>query len=266
MSEAMTDSLPQSSVLDVGDGPAVLLLHGTAPGTTADANFNRMIPALGGYRVLAPDLIGFGDSAKPVDLTYGPRLWTRQAWQILDERELDQVVVVGNSMGARVALSMALEQPDRIAGLVLLSTRLRPSQSHAQRLLRDYVPSPEAMEQLLRECFVTDQDIVTPALVRQRYEVSARPGAHEAMQSVFAGLAAAGPGHTDEELESISVPTLILHGREDRVVPAENSVLLAQHMPHADLHLLSRTGHWLQIERAGLVNALINRFLTECTR
>lgn len=85
------------------------------------------------------------------------------------------------------------------------------------------------------------------------------------MQSVFAGLAAAGPGHTDEELESISVPTLILHGRQDRVVPAENGVLLAQHMPRADLHL-SRTGHWLQIERAGLVNALINRFPTECTR
>ena len=264
MTSIRTGSLPHSSVLDTGTGSAVLLLHGTAPGTTANGNFATMVPALEGYRVLAPDLLGFGESAKPLDVDYGPQLWADQAWDLLDSRGIDRVAVVGNSMGARVALTMALAHPARVSGLVLLSARLHPSTSPAQKLLREYVPSREGMERLIRECFVTDQTLVTPEMVEQRFELSAQPGAHEAMQQVFAGLAAAGPGHTEEDLGRVRAPTLILHGRLDQIVPAHNSVDFAALMPHADLHLLAHTGHWLQIERADLVNALIRDFLQEC--
>jgi 2-hydroxymuconate-semialdehyde hydrolase len=255
-----------SSVLDTGSGSAVLLLHGTAPGTTAHGNFAELLPALAVYRTLAPDLLGFGNSAKPVDVDYGPELWARQAWQLLDERGIDQVAIVGNSMGARIALTMALEQRARIRGLVLLSTRIVASPpSPAQKLLREYTPSRAGMERLVRECFATDPNIVTTELVQDRFEASARPGAHEAMQHVFAGLATA-PALDPAALAGFTAPVLLLHGREDRIVPADNGLRLAELLPHADLHLLADTGHWLQIERARTVNTLVADFLTRCLR
>ena len=200
----------------------------------------------------------------PLDFNYGPELWSRQAWQILDDRGIERVAVVGNATGARIALIMALARPSRVRGLILLSTRVTPTSSPAQALLRAYTPSLEAMERLLRECFATDPALVTPEVVRQRYEASARPGAHEAMQRVFAGLAAAGPGLADGDLASVTAPVMLLHGREDRVVPADDGIRMAALLPHADLHLLGGTGHWLQIERAATVNALITDFLIRC--
>ncbi|MDL5156226.1 alpha/beta fold hydrolase [Actinomycetospora termitidis] len=251
------------SVSDHGDGPPVLLLHGTAPGTTAEGNFSALRPELAGFRTVAPDLLGFGASAKPLDLPYGPELWARQAWHLLDERGIDRVVVIGNSMGARVALTMASTTPSRIRGLVLLSTRVLPSRTSAQTLMRRYTPDLAAMERLVRECFVTDPAVVTADLIRRRFEASAAPGAHEAMQAVFAGLAA-DTGLSEDDLARVATPALVLHGRGDRVVPAENAVRLAELLPHADVHLLAGTGHWLQIERAALVGALIRDFLDRC--
>ncbi len=200
--------------------------------------------------VLAPDLLGFGAASKPLDVDYGPQLWAEQSWALLDERGIDRVGVVGNSMGARVALAMAVKNPQRIRGLVLLSTRVVASATTpAQKLLRNYTPSLAGMEQLIRACFAGDQDLVTPEVIRSRYEASAQPGAHEAMQRVFAGLAAT-PALDTAELAAIAAPVLLLHGRDDRVVPADNGVRLAELLPHADLHLLAGTGHWLQTERA----------------
>jgi pimeloyl-ACP methyl ester carboxylesterase len=74
MTTPTSDAQPGDPVVDAGLGPAVLLLHGTAPGTTAVGNFGQLIPALTGYRALAPDLLGFGNSAKPADVDDGPRM------------------------------------------------------------------------------------------------------------------------------------------------------------------------------------------------
>ena len=252
--------LAEAPLLDVGEGPPVLLLHGTAPGTTAQANFSQLFPALQDYRVLAPDLLGFGNSPLSPPLEYGPELWARQAWQLLDERDISQVVLVGNSMGARIALTMASTRSDRVRGLVLFSTRMTPTTSPAQALLRSYTPSLAGMEHLLRECFVTDPALVTPEVVQERYLASARPGAHEAMQRVFEGLArAAGPATQD--IARLTIPSLLMHGREDRIVPSTDGAKLADLMPHADLHILAGTGHWFQLERAATVNLLITDFL-----
>ena len=80
------------------------------------------------------------------------------------------------------------------------------------------------------------------------------------------GLAAAGPGLADGDLASVTAPVTLLHGREDRVVPADDGIRMAALLPHADLHLLGGTGHWLQIERAATVNALITDFLVSGAR
>lgn len=241
--------------------PALLLLHGTAPGTTAAANFAHLLPSLREYEVLAPDLLGFGDSPKPTDAVYGPHLWVEQASDLLDERGVDDVVVVGNSMGARVALTLATRAPERIRGLVLMNARLHPSRSRAQELIRDYRPNRDAMGELLRECFATDPATVTPEMVEARYRASALPGAHEAIQTFFSGLPSAGPGPSPEQLQALEIPALVVSGRDDRVVPHTDGIELAGLLPRADLHILGGTGHWFPLERAQTFTTLLLDFL-----
>lgn len=252
-------------LIDVGHGTAVLLLHGTAPGTTAAANFSSVLPALRGYRAIAPDLRGFGASDKPLGLSYGPELWVDQAFALADELALDRLVVVGNSMGARVALTMATLQPERIAGMVLMSPRLQPSRSPAQDLIKAYRPDPDAMADLLKTCFASDPATVTEQMVLDRYRDSAAPGAHDALQSMFAALSTAGPGPSPEQLRGLRIPSLVVSGREDKVVPYINAVELATLLPQADLHILGGTGHWFQLERADAFAALIRNFLGRLT-
>lgn len=260
MSGDQRSGVPEGVVLDRGTGPAVLLLHGAAPGTTAAENFAELIPALSDYRVLAPDLLGFG--ASPKDLDVGPVAWTRQAWQVLDRRDIDQVTVLGNSAGARVAIDMAIEQPGRVHGLVLLSTRMTPTSSTAQALLRAYTPSMEGMAEVVRTCFASATTTVSDALVRRRYELSAQPGAHDAMQRAFAALGQAGGAASAGDLTDLDMPAMLMHGRDDRIVPSSDGALLAELLPHADLHVFADAGHWFQNERASAVNGLVRDFLT----
>lgn len=242
--------------------PALLLLHGTAPGTTADSNFAHLLPSLTEYEVLAPDLLGFGDSPKPANLAYGPQLWVEQVADLLGGRG-DDVVIVGNSMGARVALTLAARAPERIRGLVLMSVRLHPSKSRAQQLIRDYRPNRDAMAELLRECFATDPATVTPEMVEARYRASDLPGAHEAIQTFFSALPSAGPGPSRQQLQALDVPALVVAGRGDRVVPYTDGIELAGLLPRADLHIFGGTGHWLQIERAETFTIMLKDFVEE---
>jgi pimeloyl-ACP methyl ester carboxylesterase len=245
--------------LDQGSGPAILLLHGTAPGATAAFNFRSIFPSLTAFRVVAPDLIGFGASPNGPAFGIGPDAWQEQAWKALDERGIEQATVLGNATGGRIALEMAHRDPTRITGLILLSTRISPSQSEAQTLLREYHPDMTAMRDLLARCFATDESLLTDELVRERYEASARPGAHEAMQRAFTALRS--PGLTAAQIGALDHPALVIHGRQDRVVPVQNSIELAEMLGRSDLHILADVGHWVQIERSADVNALIHGFL-----
>ena len=231
------------------------------PATTAQANFSRLIPALQDYRVLAPDLLGFGNSPLSPPLEYGPDSWARQAWQLLDERDISQVVLVGNSMGrSDRARRWPPPGPSASGGWCFSSTRMTPTTSPAQALLRNYTPSLAGMEHSGAKRLAADPALVTPEVVQERYLASARPGAQEAMQRVFEGLARdAGPATQD--IARLTIPSLLMHGREDRIVPSTDGAKLADLMPHADLHILAGTGHLFPVERAATVNLLITDFL-----
>lgn len=101
--------------------------------------------------------------------------------------------------------------------------------------------------------FPYDQAVITPEMVRTRYEASARPGAQEALRQLIAKPNPDGPtilkGFPEAVLAKIQAPTLVLHGREDKVVPLECGWLLARAIPRAELHVFGQCGHWVQIER-----------------
>ncbi len=250
---------------DVGSGDVVLFIHGSGPGVSAWANWQHTVPVLSrGARALALDLVGYGLTDRPADVRYSLRTWTDHVWAFLDALDVDRVSVVGNSLGGRVALQMAEDQQDRLHRMVLMgSPGPTMTVTDGLKALRAYEPSPEAMRSLLVDYFAVDPGIITDELVKIRYEASALPGAHEAYRSMFFDPAHAGNqlGITEEQVRAVTVPALVVQGREDRVVPKEVGWRLSELLPNGDMHLFSRCGHWTQIERASEFNRVVADFL-----
>jgi len=250
---------------DVGEGTPVLMLHGSGPGVSAWANWQHAIPVLGEQaRVIAPDIVGFGLTERPADIRYSLRTWTDHVWAFLDVLGVEQVSVIGNSLGGRIALQMAEDAQDRLDRVVLMGAPgVGMTLTDGLKALRAYEPSPEAMRDLLRNYFAVDPTLISDELVRIRYEASAAPGAHEAYRTMFFHPDHAGSelAITEEQVRAITRPTLLVHGREDRVVPVDVSWNMLRLLPEADLRVFARCGHWTQIERARDFNDVVSQFL-----
>jgi pimeloyl-ACP methyl ester carboxylesterase len=250
---------------EAGSGPPVLLLHGSGPGVSAWANWRLTIPALAQrYRVIAPDLVGFGHTERPQDIHYSLRTWTDHVWSFLDALGIQQTSLVGNSLGGRIGLGMAAERPDRLHRIVLMGAPgVGMTVTDGLRALREYEPSEENMRQLLLSWFAVDPAIITGDLVRSRHEASVAPGAFEAYRDMFFSPRHAGSelGITEEQVKAVSTRTLLVHGREDKVVPVEVAWNMVRLLPDADLAVFARCGHWTQIERADDFNDLVGNFL-----
>jgi len=254
-----------TSYLEAGAGEPVLMLHGSGPGVSGTANWKLNIgPLSAKFRVLAPDIVGFGATERPEDIIYSLRSWTDHVWSFLDTLGIKKTAIVGNSLGGRIALQMATDHPDRISRMVLMGSPgvgMTPTEGLAA--LRAYEPSHDAMRHLLKNYFAVNPDLITEELVTIRYEASIADGAWEAYRSMFFD-----PKHkgselaiTAEEVRAIKTPTLLVHGREDKVVPLAVSITMLDLLPNADLHVFSRCGHWTQIERADEFSALVADYL-----
>jgi 2-hydroxymuconate-semialdehyde hydrolase/2-hydroxy-6-oxo-octa-2,4-dienoate hydrolase len=255
----------ETSYLEAGSGETILMLHGSGPGVSALANWQHNIPTLAQrFHVLAPDIVGFGTTERPEDIVYSLRTWTDHVWAFMDARGMEKARVIGNSLGGRIALQMATDQPDRIAKMVLMGTPgvgMTPTEGLAA--LRAYEPSHDAMRELLRNYFAVDPAMITDELVQIRYEASIADGAYEAYRAMFFDPRHAGSelGITEDEVRAIATPTLLIHGREDRVVALQVSVAMLGLLPNADLHVFSACGHWTQIERADEFSAVVSDYL-----
>ncbi|WP_426243016.1 alpha/beta fold hydrolase [Nocardioides sp. LHG3406-4] len=255
-----------TSFEDKGSGPVVVLLHGSGPGVSAMANWSATVPSLvdRGFRVLAPDVIGFGQSDKPDDFPYGAEGWARAVRDLLAELEIPTAHLVGNSMGGRIALTAAVRFPDMVSSLTLMGVRGPESEAGFANLrrVRAYEPSQDDMRDVL-SLFTYDPASLSEDLVRTRYEASIVPGAQESYRRMFeSGVANLLPV-TTSELQSLAAPTLIFHGREDRVIPVECAYELAGSIPDVVAVVASRCGHWVQIDRRSLFESQLESFLLE---
>lgn len=250
---------------DVGEGTPVLMLHGSGPGVSAWANWQHALPVLGqAARVVAPDIVGFGHSERPDDVRYSLRTWTDHVWGFLDALGLERVSVIGNSLGGRIALQMAEDDQSRLDRLVLMgSPGVGMTVTDGLAALRAYEPSPDGMRDLLRTYFAVDPTLISDDLVRIRYEASAAPGAHEAYRLMFFSPDHAGGelAITEDQVRAVTRDTLLVHGREDRIVPVGVAWRMLSLLPNADLHVFARCGHWTQIERSRDFNEVVAQFL-----
>lgn len=255
----------ETSYFEAGSGEPVIMLHGSGPGVSALANWRHNMPTLAQrFRVLAPDIVGFGATERPEDIVYSLRTWTDHVWAFLDALGIEKTAIVGNSLGGRIALQMATDRPDRITKMVLMGAPgvgMTPTEGLAA--LRAYEPSHDAMRDLLRNYFAVDPTMITDELVANRFEASIADGAYEAYRAMFFDSRHAGSelGITESEARAITTPTLLVHGREDKVVPLPVSITMLGLLPNADLHVFSACGHWTQIERADEFSTLVSDYL-----
>ena len=260
-----------TAVIDTGTpkgaaAPPVLLLHGSGPGVTAIANWRPIIPAVSaGRRVIAPDQLGFGGTATGQRRTYGRTAWTDHALALLDTLEIGTVDIIGNSMGGAIALSIAAARPDRVRRMVLMgSVGVAMALPPGLNAVWGYTPGMEQMRQVIG-LFAHNRGLITEELVELRYQASINPPVRDSWEAMFPeprqrwvdDLALSGV-----ELGGIRAPVLMVHGRDDRVVPwRSSSAQLVDLLPDSRLHILSGCGHWAMIEKTADFLAVVQPFL-----
>jgi 2-hydroxy-6-oxo-octa-2,4-dienoate hydrolase len=254
----------KTNYLEAGQGPPVVLVHGSGPGVTAYANWRLTIPDLARrFHVFAPDMAGFGFSDKPG--SYGMDRWVGQLIGFLDTLGLERVSLVGNSFGGGLAIRVAVEHPARVERLVLMgAVGVDFPITEGLDQVWGYQPSIENMRKIM-DYFAYSRELVTDELAAVRYRAALTPGVQGAYSAMF-------PAPRQRWVEAMATPedkirviqheTLIIHGREDKVIPLSNAYRLLDLIERSELHVFGRCGHWSQIEWAADFNALLVRFLS----
>ncbi|MFY8194267.1 MAG: alpha/beta fold hydrolase [Novosphingobium sp.] len=254
-------------IAEAGDtsAPAVVFLHGSGPGASGASNFRQNIDAFvdAGYRVILPDLIGYGGSSKPEGLDYTLQLFTDTVHEALVAHGVTSASLVGNSLGGGIALLMTLDHPGFTRNLVLMApgcvaerdayfvmpgiTKMVSSfggpdfnLAEQKRLVSNLVHpdfAPKISDALVEERFAVARTQPKDVLVRMRTpDLSPR-------------------------LPEITQPVFVLWGLNDEFCPEAHSRLFLDHCPDVRAITFGRTGHWVQVERAPEFNAYAIEFL-----
>lgn len=259
-------------------GPTVVMCHGGGPGSSGEAGWHQMLPALAeaGFRAYAPDQLSMG--------------WTDvrpHAWPVLGHQSLvdhvaafietlclEPVCLVGNSQGAYVAAKIALDHPERVDKIFLIGSGTisgsfgiqRPDEgkNQAVQALREYDFTQSGMRRFL-EAIVNGP--VSDTLVETRHQAASRPGVREAM-AAFTAYRQRMNQETKlwqrfsvrEKLPLLSIPARFIWGLADRFAPVEMGYQLAEFLPNIPFEFVPEAGHQCQNDRPDLVNAMVIDF------
>ena len=256
---------------DCGEGAeTVVMLHGSGPGASGWANFNRNIEPLvaAGYRVILMDCPGWSKSDPIVCTGSRSELNARALKGLLDALGLDKVHIVGNSMGGHSAVAFALFNPGRVGKLVLMGggtggpSQFVPMPTEGIKLLQALYRNPtiDNLKKMMA-VFVFDTSSLTDALYQARLDNMMSRQDH--LENFVKSLAANPKQFPDQgpRLGEIAAPTLVIWGRDDRFVPMDVGLRLIWGMPNAELHIFNRCGHWAQWEHADKFNRMVLDFL-----
>lgn len=248
----------------------VVMLHGSGPGASGWANFNRNIQPLteAGYRVILMDSPGWSKSDAIVNDGSRSHLNARVLKGLVDALDLNRIHIIGNSMGGHSAVAFALEYPEHVDKLILMGggtgggSLFTPMPAEGikriGKLYRD--PTMENLKEMM-DIFVFDTSNLTEELFQTRLDnILAR---RDHLEN-FVKSSQANPkqfpdvGH---RLGEVANETLIVWGRDDRFVPMDTGIRLVNGLQRAELHIFNRCGHWVQWEYADKFNRMVLDFL-----
>jgi pimeloyl-ACP methyl ester carboxylesterase len=257
--------------IERGEGPVLVLLHGNGVLANDFEHSGLLDRAAQHYRVIAFDRPGFGYSERPRSTVWTPQAQARLLHHALQELEVDSAIVLGHSWGTLVALSMALEVPDFVRGLVLLSGYYYPSlrldvpmlSGPAIPLLGDlmrYTVSPILTRMMWRPLTknVFSPQPVADSFRRLKPWMALRPGQLRASAAETALMVPAAMSLAKRYPE-LKVPAVLIAGTQDRIVDfGHNSERLNERMPSSELHLQPGVGHMTHYANPEQVMAAID--------
>jgi 2-hydroxymuconate-semialdehyde hydrolase len=253
--------------LEAGDGDPVVLLHGGEFGASAELGWERNIAALAARcRVLAPDQLGFGQSAKVIDFVNGRGMRIRHVARFCEELGVDSAHFVGNSMGAINLLTDATSETPllSIRTLAIICGGGEIQQNRHFEALQQYDATLPAMRRIVEALFYDGSYPADDDYVRRRYESSIAPGAWEAVAAARFRRPEAAPSSTPptaRAYERIEVPTLVVEGGDDKLLPSGWAAQVAKQIDGARSVAVGEAGHCPQIEQSSTVNELLLDFL-----
>ncbi|MEM7466908.1 MAG: alpha/beta hydrolase [Pseudomonadota bacterium] len=252
---------------EAGGKSPITFIHGSGPGVTSFANWRLVFPEVAQhYRVLGPDMVGFGFTDRPADGRYSLDRWVKHFLDFLDALGIEKTHLVGNSFGGGLSVALAIRAPERFDRIVLMgAAATRFELTDGLDFAWGYTPSLENMRKML-DLFAYDRSLVTDELAKLRYEASLRPGVQEAYASMFPAPRQNGVNalaSNEQDIRNILHEVMIVHGREDKIIPLSASIQLAELLPNAQLHVFGKCGHWTQIEHNRRFVELILNFFNE---
>lgn len=241
-----------------GNKDTIIFLHGSGPGANSETNWKRALEVLGEkFHVIAPDMIGFGQTDLPENTNMTFWEWTtarvQQVLEIMDYNGIENAHLVGNSMGGFVSLNAVLYEPSRFNRLVLMGSAGGKTSGPTPEIIRmkNFYNDPtiQAFRNLIT-WFLYDESVLgeeIEEIVASRYENMMRPEIRELYPKLFGGpMDILIP---PSALRRIKQPVLLIHGYEDQFVSRESSLSMLEHLPNAELILMKGCGHWAQIEK-----------------
>lgn len=268
-----------SHTLFAGDPKAepLLLLHGAGPGAHAGSNWSKVMPDLAKhFYVIAPDLSGFGKSEFPDPIPTHIMGWighrVDQILALLDELGIERTHVVGNSMGGALTLQLMAEARDRFKKVALMGSIGAPGPRTPEliKLTSFYSDPRPARYREIMHSFAYDPASFAgmDEIIANRYAIAMDPEVRRAginmFESMKVGIETLNMSPT--VLSELPHDVLILHGRQDRIVPLDTSLYLLQHLKHAELVVLDKCGHWAQLQRWDFMLPLLERHFEVATR
>lgn len=248
---------------ETGDGPAVVFIHGSGPGASGASNFRLNIDAFvaAGYRVLLPDLIGYGASSKPEGIDYTLALFTDTLHEALLAHGVDKATLVGNSLGGGIAIQMALDHPAFVDRLILMSPgcieerEVYFAMPGIAKMVSDFGGPDFAIEDQRRLVtnLVYDPVHVTDELVAERFAV-----ARTQPKDVLARMRTP---NLAPRLGELNMPILGFWGLQDQFLPESGAKRFLEACPDARFLTFNKVGHWVQVERAEEFNRYSVDFL-----
>ncbi len=252
---------------EVGAGEPVVFLHGSGPGASGASNFRDNIAAFvaAGYRVILPDMIGYGASSKPEGVDYTLQLFTDTLYDALTQHGLTHAHLIGNSLGGGVAIQLSLDHRQFADRLVLMAPGCIEEQAEYFKMpgIAKMVSGFGGPDFNLDEQRRLISNLVHPdfapkiadALVEERFAV-----ARTQPKDVLARMRTPNLG---PRLGALTQPIFVLWGENDEFCSVRGAQMFLDQCADIRVMTFGRTGHWVQVERAAAFNAHVCAFLAD---
>jgi 2-hydroxy-6-oxo-6-(2'-aminophenyl)hexa-2,4-dienoate hydrolase len=254
----------ETHYFDGGTGDPLVLVHGGGPGIDAWGNWQYVMPmfAARGYRVIAPDVVGFGQTQAPSPDQFeyrGSRL-VKHLVDFIKQVELSSPTVVGQSLGASLALGLAIEHPDLIDRLVLLGPSGRAIAERDQQEVSRGLDREEMLS--FAKSMSVQGNVDFEELVDRRMQMWQRGGVEAAHHAIWSDLLDGGLAFDDSEIAKIGHDVLLIQGKQDTAIDLDYAWKYTKLIENAALRVISGAGHWEMIDRAKEVVVESDRFFT----